>query len=64
MRAVPYVATSGSRLTKKGEAEMSTGEQHREKTLAAGCDKFEAKPTDFEGLVGKIRSLLSRSAKP
>lgn len=41
----------------------NTGELHREKALDAGCDKFEAKPTDFEGLVGGIRSLLSRSAK-
>jgi two-component system, cell cycle response regulator DivK len=36
----------------------------REKALAAGCDEFELKPIDFEGLVGKIQSLLSRSAKP
>ena len=36
----------------------------REKAFAAGCDEFELKPIDFEGLVGKIRSLLSRSAKP
>jgi len=36
----------------------------REKALAAGCDEFELKPIDFPGLVGKIRSLLSRSAKP
>ena len=36
----------------------------REKALAAGCDEFELKPIDFEGLVGKIQSLLSRSTKP
>jgi len=36
----------------------------REKALAAGCDEFELKPIDFEGLVGKIQSLLSGSAKP
>jgi CheY-like chemotaxis protein len=36
----------------------------REKALAAGCDEFELKPIDFEGLIGKIQSLLSRSAKP
>ena len=36
----------------------------REQALAAGCDEFELKPIDFQGLVGKIRSLLSRSAKP
>jgi CheY-like chemotaxis protein len=36
----------------------------REKALAAGCDEFELKPIDFEGLIGKIQSLLSRSTKP
>lgn len=39
-------------------------EKNREKALAAGCDEFESKPTDFEALVQKIRSLLGRSAKP
>ena len=39
-------------------------EKSREKALAAGCDEFELKPIDFEGLIGKIQSLLSRSAKP
>jgi len=39
-------------------------ERSREKALAAGCDEFELKPIDFEGLVGKIQSLLSRSTKP
>ena len=38
-------------------------EKNREKALAAGCDEFEAKPTDFEALVRKIQSLLGRSAK-
>jgi len=38
-------------------------EKNREKALAAGCDEFETKPTDFESLVQKIRSLLGRSAK-
>lgn len=36
----------------------------REKALAAGCDEFESKPTDFAALIEKIRSLLERSAKP
>ena len=39
-------------------------EKSRENALAAGCDEFELKPIDFEGLVGKIQSLLSRRAKP
>lgn len=38
-------------------------EKNREKALAAGCDGFEAKPTDFEALVQKIQSLLGGSAK-
>jgi CheY-like chemotaxis protein len=38
-------------------------EKNREKALAAGCDEFETKPTDFDALVQKIRSLLGRSAK-
>jgi CheY-like chemotaxis protein len=39
-------------------------EKSREKALAAGCDEFELKPIDFDGLVGKIQSLVSRSGKP
>ena len=39
-------------------------EKSREKALTAGCDEFELKPIDFEGLMGKIQSLLSRSTKP
>ena len=38
-------------------------EKNREKALAAGCDEFETKPTDFEALVRKIHSLLGPSAK-
>ena len=41
-----------------------SGKTSREKALAAGCDEFESKPIDFEGLVVKIQSLLSRSVKP
>jgi two-component system, cell cycle response regulator DivK len=39
-----------------------TTRKSREQALAAGCDDFELKPIDFQGLVGKIRSLVSRSA--
>ena len=38
-------------------------QKSREQALSAGCDEFETKPIDFDGLVGKIQSLLSRSAK-
>jgi len=39
-------------------------DKSREKAVAAGCDAFELKPIDFEGLIGKIQSLLSRGTKP
>jgi CheY-like chemotaxis protein len=39
-------------------------EKSRDKALAAGCDEFELKPIDFDELVGKIQSLLSRSTQP
>jgi CheY-like chemotaxis protein len=42
----------------------NTGEEHREKAFAAGCDAYETKPADFGRLVETIRSLLGRSAKP
>ena len=38
-------------------------EKHRERALAAGCDEYETKPTDFPRLLEKIRALLARSAK-
>lgn len=38
-------------------------QQYRDEALAAGCDDYETKPTDFTRLVEKIRSLLDRSAK-
>jgi two-component system cell cycle response regulator DivK len=30
----------------------------RERALAAGCDDFDTKPVEFQGLLGKIRALL------
>ena len=38
-------------------------DSHREKAFAAGCDDFEAKPADFERLVGKIQKFLGSGAK-
>ena len=40
-----------------------TSVKSREKAFAAGCDEYETKPVNFEKLVGKIHSLLSRGAK-
>ena len=40
-----------------------TSEKSREKAFAAGCDEYELKPVDFEKLVKKIHSFLSRGAK-
>jgi CheY-like chemotaxis protein len=40
-----------------------TSDKSREQAFAAGCDEYELKPIDFEGLVEKIRSLLSRNTK-
>jgi two-component system, cell cycle response regulator DivK len=30
----------------------------REKTLSAGCDEYETKPVNFEGLLAKMEALL------
>ena len=40
-----------------------TADKSREQAFSAGCDEYELKPIDFEGLVEKIRSLLSRNTK-
>jgi CheY-like chemotaxis protein len=39
----------------------NTGEKHREKAFAAGCDAYETKPADFGRLVEKIRLLLGKT---
>jgi CheY-like chemotaxis protein len=49
---IPVIVLSGS-----------FSESQREKAFAAGCDDFEAKPADFERLVGKIQKFLGSGAK-
>ena len=34
-------------------------DSEREKAIASGCDEFDAKPIDFEDLVGTIRRLVA-----
>lgn len=36
----------------------------RDEAIAAGCDGYEVKPTDFPKLLEKIRSLLGGGAQP
>ena len=38
--------------------------QDREQAFASGCDEFETKPVDIEGLVRKVESLLNRALPP
>lgn len=40
-----------------------TSGEPRERAFAAGCDDYEAKPTDFARLVGKIRTLVGDITK-
>ena len=35
-------------------------DSEREKAIASGCDEFDAKPIDFEALVGTIRRLVAK----
>jgi two-component system cell cycle response regulator DivK len=36
-------------------------DSEREQALATGCDEFNAKPIEFEGLIGTIRRVLGKS---
>ena len=36
----------------------------RETALVAGCDDYDTKPVDIDRLLGKMRDLLARGAKP
>ncbi len=39
-------------------------EGDREKAIEAGCDDYDAKPIDFERLLGKMQVLLKKQDKP
>lgn len=51
--AIPVIALT---------AHVMTGD--RDKALDAGCDDFDAKPIDFERLLGKMQALLKKQEKP
>jgi CheY-like chemotaxis protein len=36
-------------------------DSERETAIATGCDEFNAKPIEFEGLIGTIRRVLGKS---
>ena len=36
-------------------------DSEREQAIATGCDEFNAKPIEFEGLIGTIRRVLGKS---
>ncbi len=36
----------------------------REKAIGSGCDDYDAKPIDFERLLGKMQALLQKQDKP
>ena len=38
----------------------NSGAKHRERAIAAGCDAYETKPTDFDRLLATIRSLVAK----
>ena len=40
----------------------NSGAKHRERAVAAGCDAYETKPTDFDRLLEVIRALLARTS--
>jgi two-component system, cell cycle response regulator DivK len=40
-----------------------TSKKSRDDAIAAGCDDFQLKPTDFGALVAKIQSLVGGGAK-
>jgi CheY-like chemotaxis protein len=48
-RTIPIIVLSGHAMA-----------ADRDRAFAAGCDAFEMKPVSFEGLLGKIRTLLER----
>ena len=50
-QAIPIIAVTAHAMA-----------DHREQSLAAGCDEFQSKPVDFAQLVEKIEALVKKSA--
>jgi CheY-like chemotaxis protein len=50
-KAVPIIAVTAHAMA-----------DHRDRSLAAGCDDFESKPIDFARLLTKIETLLGKRA--
>ena len=62
-RAVERNAVEAHMNFVAGEELQGRGSATRDEAFAAGCDDYHTKPIDFDGLVRKIQSLLSRGEK-
>jgi CheY-like chemotaxis protein len=51
-RAIPIIVLSAHAMP-----------SHRDRAFVAGCDEFETKPVNFEGLLEKIKTMLERSTR-
>ena len=49
-RHIPIIGTSACAL-----------DSEREQAIATGCDGFDAKPIDFDGLIATIRRVLGKN---
>jgi CheY-like chemotaxis protein len=50
-RTIPVIVLTAHAMT-----------EHRERSLAAGCDDFDTKPVEFPRLLEKIQALLQRGS--
>jgi DNA-binding response OmpR family regulator len=49
------------RLPATASRSRSTSDSEREQAIATGCDEFDTKPIEFEGLIATIRRVLGKS---